>query len=397
MPATLPVTVWTLTAACLTGLLLALLGSLKLTMARRPERVRGPLGLLFVLLNVLLLPLLLLSGWLIDAWGLRPMMIAGPLLLALALVALSARPPFWETLAAVAVAGLAAASVATTSAVLMPRALFGESERVSSFLFGMVFVALGALVSAPLVDLLRRGLGFRPTMLILALLSALPAVLGALVDSSQLTVSERPGGVVQLVQSEEVWLGALVLFFYAPLEGFVSVWVTKHLEELGESPRRATNLLVGFWGALIVSRLVMALIQHSSGMRDNYATWFMIVPALLVAAVLGNLAAMPRIGGIRVGLLLLGAFMGPIYPLVIGLVFRRLAVPLEDGVLDQTGNPGTAYALLCLGASLGGLVLSPLVGWCARARSRPIALLIPTFVALLLTAAAVVFSLQPAG
>jgi MFS family permease len=396
MSATLPVTAWTIAAACLTGLLLALLGSLKLAMARRPERISGPLTLLLVLLNVVLLPLLLLSGWLIDVWGLRPMMIVGPVLLALALLTLSARPSFYPTMIAIAAAAMATTSVATTSAVLMPRALFGESERVSSFLLGMVFVALGALVSAPLVELLRRGMGFRRAMAVLALVSLLPAFLVAL-PMENVGVVERPGGIVQLVQDDAVWLGALVLFFYAPLEGFVSVWVTKHLEVLGESPRQATNLLIGFWGAMIVSRLVMALIQHSTGLRDHYASWFMIVPALLVAVVLGNLAAMPRVGGIRVGLVLLGAFMGPIYPLVIGLVFRKLAVPLPDGVMDQTGNPGMAYALLCAGGSVGGFLLAPLVGFCARARSQPIALLIPMFVALLLTAAAVVFSLQRAG
>src|SRR4051812_26936495 len=78
MPALLPVTVWTIAASLLTGLLLALLGNMKLAMARRPERVTAPLALLLMLTNAALLPLLLGSGALVDKWGPHPMMIVGP-------------------------------------------------------------------------------------------------------------------------------------------------------------------------------------------------------------------------------------------------------------------------------------------------------------------------------
>jgi hypothetical protein len=408
MPALLPVTVWTIASACLTGLLLALLGSLKLAMARRPEHVTAPLALLMMLLNAALLPLLIATGVLIDYWGLQPMMIAGPVLLSLSLLGLSVRPNFTWSLVAVLCAALAATSVAVTGAVLMPRALFGEGDRVASFLLGTVFVALGALASAPLVELMRKSLGHRGTLAALALLCLPPAMLAAVVPEetrNELTVLTRPGGAWRLLTEEHVWWGALVLFFYAPLEGFVSVWVPKYLEQFGESPKRAANLLMGFWAAMIASRLGLALLLHDLGYRlrllggegpnDQFLGFSAaIVSCLLVAVILGNLAGGAQHGHIRVGLILLGVFMGPIFPLVLGLVFMRTSAPLDDGVFSQTGNPGLAYALVCAGGSLGGLVLSPLIAFCARGRNRPAALLIPTFVALVLTAAAVVFSLQ---
>jgi hypothetical protein len=408
MSALLPVTVWTIAASCLTGLLLALLGSMKLAIARRPGHVTAPLSLLLILFNVALLPLLVLGGVLIDVWGLQPMMIVGPVLLSLSLLALSFRPDFRYSLVAVLLAALAAASVATTATVLMPRALFGESERATSFLLGMVFVALGALASAPLLDLLRRWLGFRGTMGALALAGLLPAILAALLPEaarSHLTVIERPGGLLSLLEQEQVWWGALVLFFYSPLEGFVSVWVAKYLEHLGESPKRAANLLMGFWGAMIASRFGLALLLHylahrlrllgGEGLNDQVLGFAAaIVSPLLVAVILGNLAGGSKVGQLRVGLILLGAFMGPIYPLVVGLVFLKSSVPVPDEVFTQTANPGTVYALLCVGGSLGGLMLSPVIGYCARSQRRPIALLIPMFVALLLTAVAITFWLS---
>lgn len=405
----LPVTVWTIAASGLTGLLLALLGSLKLAMARRPERVTAPLSLLLMLFNAALLPLLLLSGLLIDSLGFQTMMIASPVLLALALFGLSFRPTFAGSLLAILAAALAATSVATTAAVLMPRALFGESERVASFLLGAVLVALGALASAPLVELLRKGLGHRGTMGILALVCLLLAGLAAMLPGetqmNELKLLERPGGKMSLLSEPQIWWGAMVLFFYAPLEGFVSVWVPKYLEQVGEAPKRATNLLMGFWAAMIVSRLGLALLLHflaeknrnlgSVGLDDEILGYFTAtVSSLLVAVLLGNLAGGVKHGQIRMGLILLGAFMGPIYPLILGLGFRSMSVEVSDSVYTHTGNPGLVYALLCAGGSLGGLVLAPLIGFCARGRDKPLALLIPMFVALLLTATTILFALH---
>jgi hypothetical protein len=401
MSSTLALTTWTIAAAIITGLLLALLGSLKLAMARRPERITAPLTLLLLLLNIVLLPLVVASGLLVDYWGLRPMMITGPVLLALSLLALSARPNYHRTQIAVVGAALAATSIAATSVALMPRALFGESELVASLQLGMVFVGLGALVAAPLVDLLFRAIGFRRTMAGLALVCLLPAFLIVGIDAGALASPQPVGGIWWLIETPGVWLGALVFFFYAPLEGFVSVWVFKYLEYLGESPRRATRLLIGFWAALVLSRLLLAVIQHSTNSPDvpwdHLSPWFVIIPALLVAALLGNLAATTKVGQIGWGLVGLGLLMGPIYPLVIGLVFRKLDFSPPDVVAIHPAFPGTAFALLSAGGSLGGLVLSPLLGFCARSRSLPVALLIPTMVALLLTGAAVLFGLQLQG
>src|SRR5437016_13585320 len=93
----LAVTAWTITAATITGLLLALLGSLKMALACRPERAASPITVLLVLLNVLLVPLLVLGGVLVDYGGLRLVMVGGPIVLALALLALSTGTGYRQT------------------------------------------------------------------------------------------------------------------------------------------------------------------------------------------------------------------------------------------------------------------------------------------------------------
>ncbi len=382
MPNLLALTIWTIAGAMLTGLMLALLASLKLAVASRPEQSAGPLSLLLVLLNLLLVPLLVLSGLLIDEspWGLRPVMVGGPVVLALALLALSAGATYRRTQVAVAAASLGTAAIMTASVVLMPEALFGKHEMVASLQLGMVLVALGALVSAPLVDVLFRLLGFRRTMALLALVSLMPAFLAVPLD-----LPARGGPSTNLLEDSGVWLGCLVFFIYAPLEGFVGVWACTHLAARNEPPKRARRVLYWYWGAMLLSRLLLALIQHGAGLRDSLSPWLLVIPSLLAAVILGNLSAATRTQGLGLRLFFLGLFMGPIYPFLVGLLFRTPA---------GQAMPGTGFGLLCASGSLGGLVLSPLVGYCARHRNLQVALLIPTFLALLLTAAALLYTLK---
>ena len=385
MPPTLALTVWTIAGALLSGLLLALLGSLKMAVARRPQRVTSPLALLLFLLNVLLVPLLVLSGLVIDQWGLRPVMVGAPVLLALAFLALSAGVTYGRAQMVVTVAGLAASGIITASVILMPRAFFGEQDLVASLQMGLVFVGLGALLSAPLIEVLFAALGFRRGMALFALVSLTLAFLAALPTHEQLDLHPPANALSELLDDSGMWLGCLVFFCYAPLEGFVSIWVSTHLATLGEPPRRANRLLFSFWLTALVSRLLLAVILHSADLRDTLYPPILVTLAFLVAVVLGNLAATSRTEGMAWGLVFLGLFLGPIYPFLVGLLF---------GTSAGKAMPGTAYGLLCASGSVGGLVLSPLVGFCAHSRNRLVALLIPMFLALILTAAALLFGLR---
>jgi hypothetical protein len=346
---------------------------------------------LLVVLNVALLLMLVGAGLLVDSVGLRPVMIGAPVLLSLSLLALGTGINYRRTQIAVLCAGLAGTAIGTASVVLMPRALFGESEQVASLQLGLVFVALGSLVSAPLLEILFRTLGYRRTMAVLAFVCLLPAFLTAFISDEPLIRNGAAnsvgfaGTVVQLFNDAAVLMGCIVFFIYVPLEGFVSVWTATQLAARGEPPRTASRLLFIFWTGMLFSRLGIAILQHDSGLRDTQPTLFIVLPALFVAVVLGNLAAVSRLERIGPGMFMLGLFMGPLYPMLVGLVFRTPAAH---------ELPGTAYGLLCACGSLGGLALSPLVGYCARSRNQQIALLIPTFLALLLTGAALLFGLR---
>jgi hypothetical protein len=442
------VTALTISGSVTFGIVLALLGHLKLALSRRPEQATGRVDVLLTILNLALIPLMVATGFLVDFWGIRPTMILGSVLLALAFLALSAGIEYSRTVCAVAVATFGAAAIGTASLVLMPRGLFGNREVTASLQLGLVLVALSALLMPPAVDLLVRSVGFGRTIALVAFLVLAPAFLSALpvngfkltersVESlrragvpetvlqklkslkdqeydtrtefvaelqSRLTAEERdrfeglmlshaakgalaPTGtraaLLPLLEDPAVWLAGLVFFCYAPLEAFVSVWTTTLLTSIGEAHKQV-RWLAGFWGAFLLSRLAVAIIEHAGYMGDDWSSWFLFGSAALSAVVIGNLSGAFRTHHAGMGLVILGCFLGPLFPFLVGRLFS----------LESTRDlPGTAFGLLYGFGSLGSLALAPLVGLSAGARTIQAALRIPLFIAMVLTAATLVFIL----
>jgi fucose permease len=172
-------------------------------------------------------------------------------------------------------------------------------------------------------------------------------------------------------------LAGLVFFYYAPLEAAISVWATTYLTELGYGERGASWLLAGFWAALLGSRLLVAVIPF----HPAWYPWLIIVPSLLTVVALGNLAGSAETSAPRIGLLLLGFLLGPIFPTLLGVVNNCFPKEL-----------GSAYGVIFAAGSLGGLVLAPFVA--PRATPTGMATFrAPIVLALILTVAALVFGL----
>jgi fucose permease len=375
----------TITGALVCGMMLALLGGLKLALAKRLELGEGRVGALLSVLNLALLPMVLLCGVVLDRWGARAVMIVGSVVLCLAVLALGARLSRNGALAAVLAAGLGGAAVITATMVLMPRAFF-PGEPSASLNLGNVFVALGALVGAALADVLLRTMDLKRALGLFAFVCLVPAVAAAV--PRQLGGVHPQAGLTALLDHSAVylWMAGLVFFFYAPLEASVSVWATSYLTELGHDERHAGRLLAGFWAAFLASRLLVAVAQHVGWLPPASDAWVLVVPALLAAVVLGNLAGAASRNSAAVALALLGFLLGPIFPTLLGVVFRNV----------PEGEWGTAFGSVFALGSLGALVLAPVVGVAAHRRSVQAALRVPMLLALLLTAVALVFALMVA-
>jgi Major Facilitator Superfamily len=374
----------TISAAFVFGMILALLGSLKLALAKRLNLGEGRIGFLLSALNGAIIPLMLLDGYLIDLLGVRIILILGSLTTAVAVGSLGMRPTYGRAFGSLLLAGFGSAGLGAAAIVLMPQAFFGVDRLASaSISLGCVFMALGAQVTPVLTDVLVRLLEFRRTAGVLAVLCLAPAVLAAAPDQFP-NLAAQGADLSALLTDGDLWLVGLVFLFYAPLEGSISVWATTYLTDLGQGESAAMWTLSAFWGAFLASRLATALLFHA--VRAQYLpymeTWLLVLAGGLAAAVIGNLVGTGHRSAAKISLVLLGLLLGPIFPTVIGLVFR----------IAPTA-PGTAYGVVFALGSVGSLVMAPLVGARARRTSVQSALYIPMMLALALAAVALVVAL----
>jgi fucose permease len=383
MPVFHSVTAVTISGAFVFGLLLVLLESLRTCLVKRLDLSPNRVDWLLSALNLTLIPMMLVSGILLDELGIKSIFWIGSLLTAVGVGALALSRTGGQALGAILLAGVGGACLSTGSTVLMSRAFFPENEPASQNL-GNVFFGLGALVTPALVAGLVHRLDYRRAVGLLSLLCLVPALLAAFTEQNGFRSGGEAANLGEVLRSPLLWLAALVFLLYAPLEGSLGAWATEYLTYRGFRASTAAWFLSGFWLMFLLARLGTALLlEQGTLFASKAAPWLVVVPALAAAVFLGNMVgARTRWSG-AFGLLLVGACFGPIFPTLVGILLTLF--PRERG---------TAYgAMFAIGAA-GNLVLPPLIGVYARRRTVQRALIIPLAMALLLALAAMVFCLS---
>ncbi len=372
----------TCSAAFVFGMLLALLGGLKLKLAERLQIGEGRIGGLLAALNLALIPMMLLSGLLIDLLGVRVVLVAGALLAAVAVFSLALRTSYVAALVCVLALGAAAACLSTASVVLMPYAFGFDPRRdlAASVNLGFVFVALGALITPTLTDLLLRTLDFRKTLALLALVCLVPAVVALLYRPPEGEVVEK-ANLLEVLVTMQVLLPAVAFLFYAPLEFAISTWGSTYLTvDQGYREGRAAWLMSFFWLAFVIGRVLMTVLFHHERLEPSWALWGIFVLALIAAALMGNLAGAGKPRSAASGLILLGLALGPIFPTLVAVALQ--AAPSARG---------TAYGAMFAIGSLGSAALAPILGILARGKvMRALRVLAPLALLLVVVALAMV-------
>jgi fucose permease len=352
------VTTVTIASAFVVGMMLVLLVSLRPLLVKRLHISETKVDWLLSALNISLIPMMLISGLLIDRIGVRWVLLVGSLITCIALFDLSLSQGVPGALAAVLMAGAGGACLSTGSTVLMSQAFFQGYEAASQNM-GNVFFGLGALLAPALAGLLTERLGYRRLLSLVAIVSLLPALFVALTAPDAFDIPIRPGGLATMVRDPVLWLTGAAFFLYGPLEASLGLWGDGYLKEQGVSGRRAAWLLSGFWLTFLGARLATALsLANDGAMTAMIQNWLIVIMALAAAVALGNLAGTRTRSGTITGVLLIGAFYGPIFPMLVATLFGRF------------DDHGTAYgAMFAIGAT-GNLLLQPLIGSYAR-RSTP--------------------------
>jgi fucose permease len=381
-----PVTEVTIATAFAFGINLALLGCLKLWLSRALNLGEGHVRTLLILHNLAWLPFVFLSGVLVDNLGVQPVIVLASAATAIGAFVLSCQPNTPAAFASVLLSGAGSAGLCIGGVVLMTEAFFPHNA-VASLNAGLLFVALGALIAPPLTDLLIRLIGYRRGVALIALGCLIPGLIAALTGQEDLRFAAANSDESTIVpMHDSLWLACLVIFLYSPLEASISNWAATHLANPGPQVGRTSRYVTGFWAAFLLSRLVVTILLCTSNLGPLLQTGLLVVPALLAAVVLGNMAGSTSASRAGKGLLLVGFCLGPILPTLIGMLFEQLGTAQLQGY-------GAAGGLLFAAGSFGSLLLVPVIRLTTRREAPQSALRAPLAGALLLSAAALVFGL----
>lgn len=375
-------------ALAVAGMCHALLGSVKVPLAKRLEIDEGRVGGLVSVFGFTLIPMVLVFGFLVDAVGKQAVLGGGFALLIVSMVLLSRLRSYPWALIAVLLLGTGWSALVNVLNVTSPPAFLPPEEiksrmsyamNMGDFVFGM-----GAFLTPILVAFLTRNLNLSSTLLFLASLAIVPVLLGFFVNWDAEVLNPKnsetvAGGLAQLLTDPIVWLCCLAFFCHVPVEAAVATWATTLMTDKGVKEGTASTLLSVFWLTFMSSRLIAALT-----LPKGLDTTLVIGMAVLCIAFTLGIAFSRSAKLTCIMVILAGCILGPIFPTLIAILLSHLPGELH----------GRAVGIFfCIGG-IGWTAIPILIGAYAKRTSVQQAFLIATGSAVMLTLLGVLLKLS---
>lgn len=364
-------TVTQVLALMVAGVAYALLGSVKVPLARRLSIDEADIGKLMSLFGFTLIPMALIAGMLCDVIGRQYIFSAGFGLMLIGILMLAQVKKYKSAMVSIFVFGAGwATAVNALNGLQVPAFLHPELRDVTEkihfamnlgdFIFGM-----GAFVAPLLFAFMIRKFGFTKTVVFAGLLSVLPLIIQLGVDWGPLAIVQKVGffeSMKMLLQDPIVWICSIAMFFHFPIEFSVATWSTTLMGERNVSEERAAGYLSAFWLTFLVSRLVIAFLTFYY-LPEGYGPMILIGLSLLCTVSTLGLVLSRSAAATCSLVILLGALLGPLFPTLIAVLIGH--VNAELGIELQ----GRAIGLFfCLGG-IGCTLIPLLVGSVARKSS----------------------------
>lgn len=371
-------TLMQIAALAVAGMCHALLGSVKVPLARKLNIDEARVGGLVSVFGFTLIPMVLAAGFLVDSLGKQKVLSGGFVLLIVSLTILSRLKTYRSALLAILILGTGWSALVNVLNVTSPAAFLPPEDiprrmayamNMGDFIFGM-----GAFVTPILVAILIRTIRLERTFLVLSSFAVAPLLLGLGVHWEKLaspTTETVAGGLSILLSDPVVWLCCLAFFCHVPIEASVATWATTLMTDKGVSEGRASTLLSVFWLTFMGSRLVTALTLPEGADKLLVVT----MAALCIAFTLG--IAFSRAAWLTCAMVVMaGVILGPIFPTLIAILLSHVQPSLHGR---------TVGLFFCIGG-IGWTAIPILIGAYAKRTSVQRAFLIATASATILTA-----------
>jgi fucose permease len=343
-------------ALLVSGMGVALLGSVKLPLADRLKFDEGRVGGLVSLFGFVTTPVIFMAGFLTDLLGRQVTIMGGCLLLALSLGLLARARTYAVALVGVVLLSSGWSLLVNAGNALTPLAFPGGSTAYATNLAN-VFFGLGAFLTPLAATFLVRRISFPAALTLLGALALVPAALAAGINFAELVLPAQPGvaagpagepGFRSVLADPVLWLCGLAMFFYGPLEASMAAWSTTYLGERGVRAATASTLLSGFWLAYMASRLVTAFSLPAGRETALILSLALVSVGVLLGVVLSRSAPQAMALVLAAGLV-----FGPIFPTLMAVLLGHFAATVHGraiGLFFAIGGIGWTTIPLLIGA-----------------------------------------------
>lgn len=331
-------------ALLLGGMGVAILGSVKVPLARHLQIDEGKVGGLVSIFGFALIPVNLTAGFVTDLLGRHVVLVAGSVVYAASLFILAGASKYFSALSGVLLLSAGWSFLINASNVLTPIAFPGDSEAYSTNLAN-VFFGLGAFLTPLLAGLMVRALSLRRALMLLGVAALLPGMLSFGVEFP--ATAPAPAVTSPLLLDPYLWLLGFALFFYGPIEASLGAWATTYLVEKGYQEKTASNWLAAFWLAFMSSRLITAFT-----IPRGYETTLVLVLAIASMLVLADMVVKGRSMAVA-PILLAGFVLGPIFPTLMALLLGHFHESVQGravGLFFAIGGIGWTMIPMFIGA-----------------------------------------------
>ena len=379
-------TLMQIAALATAGMCFALLGSVKLPLARKLQIDEGKVGGLVAVVGMTLVPMVVVAGFLVDLLGQQAVLGGGFLLVIISLVVLAHSRRYAAALVAVLVLGTGWSALVNVLNVTSPPAFVPPDDlpqrmayamNMGDFIFGV-----GTFVTPLIIVSCAQRFGLTGTLYGFAAVSVIPLSLGLGVDWEALRVGANEsvaGGLAKLLSDPIVWLCSAAFFFHVPTEASIATWATTLLTDKNVSEAKASTLLSVFWMTFMGSRLVTALT-----LPEGAAATLVVMMACCSVAITLGIVFCRGTTLMRILIVVAGAVVGPIFPTLIAILLAHVEPSLH----------GRAVGIFfCIGG-IGWTAIPILIGLYAKRTTVQRGFLIASGSAVLLCALSIVLALR---
>ena len=358
------------TALAIAGMCHALLGSVKVPLARQLEIDESRVGGLVSVFGFTLIPMAFAAGIFADSWGRNTVIACGCVLLILSVIVLANLKSYRMAVLSVLLLGAGWSALVNVLNATQGPAFLVEADiskqnlpyamNLGDFIFGM-----GAFVMPIAASFSIRGVGLKKTCLVFAALMAIPFVLSLNVDvdgfvkqfaeimeaaeprEGAIVAAEAQSGFTGLLTDRFVVFCCLAFFLHVPVEACVATWATTLMIDRGVRERSAAVLLSAFWLTFTVSRLIAAL-AFPPGRHHAVVIGLAVI---LVMVVLGLVASRRQLQTSSL-VIVAGLILGPIFPILIAFLVGHVDVSVQGraiGLFFCIGGVGWAVIPFTVG------------------------------------------------